>query len=432
MAAWNTLLQKIESGCATDKARAPHDTDREPALCLTDKARALHVADGFAKTYDVNQYEIVSLFDAPGRTELGGNHTDHQHGHVLCGSVSLDMLAAAAPNGLDVIRICSEGYDPFEVSLSDLSVREVENGTTAALVRGMAAGIAECGKSVGGFDAYIQSAIPAGAGLSSSAAFEILIGTIINHYDCRDELDAVTIAKIAQRAENTYFGKPCGLMDQIGCAVGGAVAVDFADPSAPVVRPVSYDFSQSGHALCIIDTASDHADLTADYAAIRQEMEQIAACFGKRVLRDVPESAFRERIAALRDSCGDRAVLRALHYYNDDRAAQEEADALAAGDFPAFLRLVNASGLSSSLLLQNTWSSSNPQTQPVSLALAIARELLDGSGAVRVHGGGFAGTIQAFVPFEKLDPFRRGMEAVFGSGSCHVLEIRANGGCLLC
>ena len=353
---------------------------------------------GFSKTFGAAP---AALFSGPGRTEIGGNHTDHQHGRVLCGSVDLDMLACAAPNGLNVVRIRSEGYPALEIDLSDLSCKPEEANTSAALVRGVAAKVKET-----------------------------LVGNIFNRFCCGDRLDPITIAKIGQHAENVYFGKPCGLMDQMGSSVGACVAIDFNDPADPVVERVDYDFTQSGHALCIVDTCSSHGDLTDDYADITREMGAVSARFGKRFLRDVPEADFRASLPALRKACGDRAVLRAMHFYADDRRAVQEAQALKAGDFGRFLALVNASGLSSSLHLQNTWSTSAPEQQAVPMCLAVASELLEGTGAVRVHGGGFAGTIQAWVPNEKLDGFKSGMEALLGRDKCHVLHIRPQGGCV--
>jgi len=373
----------------------------------------------------------AALFSGPGRTEIGGNHTDHQHGRVLCGSVDMDMLACAAPNGLRVVRIISEGYPALEISLDDLAPKEAEKNTSAALVRGVAAGIAEMGYPMSGFDACANSTVLSGSGLSSSAAYETLMGNIFDHFCCGDRLDPVTIAKVGQYAENVYFGKPCGLMDQMGSSMGGAVSIDFNDPTAPIVEKIDFDFAQCGHALCIVDTCSSHDDLTSDYAAITQEMGAVAAYFGKTVLRDVPEVDFRTALPTLRKSCGDRAVLRALHFYDDDRRAAQEAQALKDRDFARFLALVNASGLSSSLCLQNTWSITNPRQQAIPLTLALGRELLDGTGAIRVHGGGFAGTIQAFVPDEKLDRFKAGMEALLGEGKCHILHIRPQGGCVV-
>lgn len=393
------------------------------------RERATRLMELFQTYFEPQQG--AALFSGPGRTEIGGNHTDHQHGHVLCGSVDMDMLACAGPNEKDVIHVFSEGYPALLVDLGDLKPVENEKGTSAALVRGVAAKIRELGYEVKGFNAFVTSNVLSGSGLSSSAAYEALIGNIINHFFCGGKLDAVEIAKIGQYAENVYFGKPCGLMDQMGASVGGCIAIDFQDPASPVVRKVHYDFAKSGHALCIVDTASSHADLTDDYAAIPQEMGAVAAYFGKKFLRDVPEADFRAAIPAVREKCGDRAVLRALHYYDDDRRAIAEADALDDGDFTRFLSLVNASGLSSELALQNAWSPSNPAQQAIPLTLARGRELLDGSGAIRVHGGGFAGTIQAFVPLEKLDAFRTGMEALCGEGRCHVTRIRPEGGCLV-
>ncbi len=388
--------------------------------------RAAHAAEGFVSVY--GERDNAALFSGPGRTEIGGNHTDHQHGHVLCASVDMDILACAAPNGERVIRVTSEGYPALEISLDDLDPKEDEKNTSAALVRGVAARLTETGRALSGFDAYAVSAVPAGSGLSSSAAYEVLIGTILNFYCCGMTLSPVDVARVGQYAENVYFGKPSGLMDQMGSALGGAVAIDFGDPDDPRPQRVEYDFSRSGHALCIVDTGSSHGDLTDDYADITREMGAVAGCFGCQFLRDVPEADFRANLPALREQCGDRAVLRAMHYYADDRRAAEEAEALAAGAFDRFLALVNASGLSSETLLQNVWSPADPSHQAVAVALAVGRELLGGRGAIRVHGGGFAGTIQAFVPDDLLDAFKAGMEELLGIDCCHVLHIRPYGG----
>ena len=422
------LLQTLSDGQHDPVLAALYALDGTRESLDKARARAVHVVSRFIEEFSPASDAAAALFTGPGRTEIGGNHTDHQHGHVLCGSVDLDMLACAAPNGLDVIRVHSEGYPALEVALDSLSPREDEKNTSAALVRGVAAKIAELGHTLCGFDAYVTSNVLSGSGLSSSAAYEVLIGNILNHLCCGGALDPVEIAKIGQYAENVYFGKPCGLMDQMGSAVGGAVAIDFHDPASPVVRRADYDFSASGHALCIVDTASSHGDLTDDYADITLEMGAVAAYFGQKFLRDVPEADFHAALPALRASCGDRAVLRAMHYYEDDRRAVEEAEALAAGDFPRFLALVNASGLSSALHLQNTWSISDPRQQAIPVCLAVGRELLEGTGAIRVHGGGFAGTIQAFVPNDKLVSFKSGMEALLGPGKCHILHIRPQGG----
>ncbi len=395
------------------------------------RTRVAALAERCQAAFGLGKDAAVALFSAPGRTEIGGNHTDHQRGRVLCGSVDLDTLACAAPNGSRLVRIDSQGYPQVVVDLADLSPRPEEKNTSAALVRGVAARLAELGFALSGFDACVTSNVLSGSGLSSSAAYEVLVGNIFNHFSCGGALDPVAIAKAGQYAENVYFGKPCGLMDQMGSSVGGCVAIDFADPADPAVERVDYDFSQSGHALCIVDTGSCHADLTDDYAAIPAEMGTVAAYFGKTVLREVPEERLMEALPAVRAACGDRAVLRAMHFYEDDRRAAEEARALAEGDFGSFLSLVNESGLSSALHLQNTWSPAAPQDQAVTVALAVGRRLLDGTGAIRVHGGGFAGTIQAFVPLEKLERFKAGMEAVLGRDKCHVLRIRPQGGCVI-
>ena len=391
--------------------------------------RVSTVLSRFRSTFDDGR--PAALFSGPGRTEIGGNHTDHQHGHVLCGSVDMDMLACAAPNGLSLIRIQSEGYPALEVNLDDLKVKSGEIGTSAALVRGIAARLAETGCRIGGFDACVSSAVLSGSGLSSSAAYEVLIGNIFNTFFCEKMVSAVEIAKIGQYAENMYFGKPCGLMDQMGASLGGAVAIDFANPADPKVEQINYDFSQSGHCLCVVDTGSDHADLTEDYASVTREMKSVAAYLGKEYLRDVPESEFGSSIPALRQSCGDRAVLRAKHFFAEDRRAMQEAQALRDGNFSRFLALVNASGFSSSCDLQNIWSPAHPERQAVSLALSLGRDLLDGTGAIRVHGGGFAGTVQAFVPNDKIGHFKAGMDSVLGFGKCHVLHIRPVGGCVI-
>ncbi|MBQ5755486.1 MAG: galactokinase [Oscillospiraceae bacterium] len=395
------------------------------------RLRALSVAESFVRTFPSSSAQSAVLFSSPGRTELGGNHTDHQHGRVLCAAVELDILACAAPNATTTVRLLSEGYPLISVDLNDLAPRPGEAGTSEALVRGIAARMVQAGHIPSGFDACLVSAVPAGSGLSSSAAFEILIGVIFNHFFCGSAFGPIQLAQMGQYAENLYFGKPCGLMDQLACAYGGVTAIDFRDPSAPVVEAIPFDFSASSHALCIIDTGSCHADLTDDYAAIPREMGAVAAVFGKSVLRDVSEEDFLAALPSLRQTCGDRAVLRALHFYRETNRAAAESQALHRGDLPAFLSLVNESGLSSALLLQNSFSPAHPRQQAVSYALAAARELLQGEGAVRVHGGGFAGTIQAFVPRNKLSAFIAGMETFFAPGCCHCLQIRPAGGCAL-
>ncbi len=424
---YHDLLRRL-SGGGCDAALTALYT---PAGLEQARARAADLAERCRRAFGWGEETPAALFSAPGRTEIGGNHTDHQRGRVLCGSVDLDTVACAAPNGSSLVRIDSQGYPLVTVDLADLAPRPEEKNTSAALVRGVAARLTELGYALAGFDACVTSNVLSGSGLSSSAAYEVLVGNIFNRFSCGGALDAAAIAKAGQYAENVYFGKPCGLMDQMGSSVGGCVAIDFADPSDPKVERVDYDFSRSGHALCIVDTGSCHADLTDDYAAIPAEMGAVAACFGKTVLREVPEEQFLAALPAVRAACGDRAVLRAMHFYEDDRRAAAEAAALAAGDFGAFLRLVGQSGLSSALHLQNTWSPAAPREQAVTVALAVGRRLLGGAGAIRVHGGGFAGTIQAFVPQAKLTAFKAGMEALLGEGKCHVLRIRPQGGCVI-
>lgn len=369
------------------------------------------------------------LFSAPGRTEIGGNHTDHQLGRVLAGAVSLDTVAAVAENEDAIIRVLSEGYPLCEISLDDLSVHGEEAGTTAALIRGIAAGAAP-GKALRGFDAYVTSRVLPGSGLSSSAAFEVLIGTAVSHLNGLG-LDPVRIAVLGQFAENTYFGKPCGLMDQMASSVGGIVTIDFADQAQPVVEPLDFDFSACGHALCIIDSGADHADLTDEYAAIPEELAAVCAVFGKTHLRQVDEGEFYRRLPEVREAAGDRAALRAIHVFEDNRRVERQVAALKAGDFDAFLLAVTESGRSSWQYLQNVIPTGATAHQELAMALALAEKLLAGRGACRVHGGGFAGTIQAFVPQDLLEDFRSGIEAVFGEGSCHVLSIRPEGGILL-
>ncbi|WP_297210054.1 galactokinase [uncultured Flavonifractor sp.] len=395
------------------------------------RRRVSDLLDGFQHSFGAGEDTPVALCSAPGRTELCGNHTDHQHGRVLAGAVDLDFLACAAPNGTRVIRFQSQGWPMVEVMLDTLEPVEEEKESTASLVRGMAAQAAGKGYPVSGFDVFAMSEVLPGSGLSSSAACEVLLGVIENHLFCRDELDAVTIAQMGQRAENDFFGKPSGLMDQTASSVGGAVAIDFADPAAPVVRSVAVDLDSLGYALCIIDSGASHADLTDEYAAVPREMGAVAAFFGKRVLREVEESQVLQNLPRLRQAVGDRAVLRALHFYADDRRVAAEADALAAGDMAAFLALVNQSGRSSWELLQNITPAGAVAEQAMAVALTVAERALEGRGACRVHGGGFAGTIQAFVPLELLPRFRAQVEAALGAGSCHVLRVRPVGGAVL-
>ena len=367
-------------------------------------------------------------FSAPGRTEIGGNHTDHQCGRVLAAAVNLDTRAAVRVNGTDTVRILSAGYPLCQVELSDLIPRSDEVNTTMALIRGVAARFSQLGCHVRGFDAYVESTVLPGSGLSSSAAYEVLIGTIINHLFFDARVSQPEIAMIGQYAENVYFGKPCGLMDQTASAVGGLVTIDFFDKENPVIESVEFDFASCGHALCIIDSRASHADLTDEYAAITTELKLICQHFGKEVLTQIDEADFYAAIPALRAECGDRAVLRAMHFYADNARVPRQVAALRSGDFDTFLRLVKESGHSSWMYLQNVIPAGYREHQDVALSLCLCDKYLQGKGAYRVHGGGFAGTVQAFVPFELLESFRAGIDAVLGEGACHVLSIRPEGG----
>ena len=374
----------------------------------------------------------VGLFSAPGRTEVGGNHTDHQQGRVLAAGVNLDGIAVAGKNDDNVIRIQSAGFPMDTIDLSDVSVRESEKNTAASLIRGVAAKFAALGYRIGGFDAYTTSSVLKGSGLSSSAAFETIVGTMLNSLYADGAVTPLQIAQIGQYAENAYFGKPSGLMDQMGCSVGGFIAIDFQNPEKPIVEKVEFDFAHSGYKLCVVDTGGNHADLTGDYAAAPVEMRSVAEALGGKVLRDVAPETFYAALPALRGKCTDRALLRAFHFYADNDRVPRQVAALKTGDFETFKRLVIESGHSSFMYLQNVYTCKNPDEQGLSLALAMSEHLLAGRGAWRVHGGGFAGTIQAFVPEDLLDGYKAAMEAVFGANHCHVLSIRPVGGVDLC
>ena len=367
-------------------------------------------------------------FSAPGRTEIGGNHTDHQRGRVLAAAVNLDTQAAVRLNGTDCIRIQSQGYPLCEVDLNVLTPQAEEINGTASLIRGVAARFAQLGCEVKGFDAYCESTVLPGSGLSSSAAYEVLIGTILNHLFFDGRVSAPEIAMIGQYAENVFFGKPCGLMDQTASSVGGLVTIDFFEKENPNIRSVDFDFSACGHALCIIDSRASHADLTDEYAAIPGELKNICAHFGKDVLTQIDPGDFYAAIPVLREKCGDRAVMRAIHFYQENERVPQQVAALEQGDFDKFLALVKESGFSSFMYLQNVIPAGRTRNQEMAIALGLCEHYLRDRGAYRVHGGGFAGTVQAFVPFDLLDSFRAGIDAVLGQGACHVLSIRPQGG----
>ena len=367
-------------------------------------------------------------FSAPGRTEISGNHTDHQRGRVLAAAVNLHTYAAVKLNGTGTIRILSKGYPMSVVDLSNLEPVASEINSTPALIRGVAAKFVQMGCKVEGFDAYCESTVLPGSGLSSSAAYEVLIGTIVNHLFFEGKVSQPEIAMIGQYAENVFFGKPCGLMDQTASAVGNLVTIDFFELGKPVIKPVPFDFGSCGHALCIIDSGADHADLTDEYAAVPGEMKAVAAFLGKEVLTQIDEAEFYAAIPAIRKACGDRAVMRAIHFYQENARVPKQVAALENGDFDAFLALVKQSGYSSYMYLQNVIPAGYKAHQDVAVALALCEHYLNGRGAYRVHGGGFAGTVQAFVPNDMLDAFVAGIDAALGEGACHVLSIRPHGG----
>lgn len=369
----------------------------------------------------------VEIYSAPGRSEIGGNHTDHQYGRVLATSINLDAIAVVAKREGEMV-VKSEGYPMITVSLEDLSPKKEEIGTSAALLRGVAARLGEAGYQIGGFSAYVTSDVLNGAGMSSSAAFEVLIGNILSGLYNDNAISQILIAQASQYAENVFFGKPCGLMDQIASAVGGLISIDFADIENPVVRKVKVDFEDFGYSLCIVDTKGSHADLTDEYAAIPAEMKQVAAYFGKEVLSEVDKTTFYAELPKIREYAGDRAVLRAMHWYEETERVPEQVAALEDGDFEKFCCLIQASGDSSFKYLQNVYSVKNLARQEMSVGLALSAVLLEGCGVSRVHGGGFAGTMQAFVPNDRVDDYKKNIEAVFGEGACHVLKIRKYGG----
>ena len=374
--------------------------------------------------------KATHVFSAPGRTEVCGNHTDHQHGKVLAGAIDLEAVAAVRKNDSRTVHFLSEGYPMCEVDISDLTVYDEEAGTTKALLRGVAAAFANAGNKVEGFDAYVASSVLPGSGLSSSAAIEVLIGTIFNGlFDCGRTF--VEVAQFGQYAENVYFKKPCGLMDELASSSGSLVYIDFNDPAVPVIERIPLDEEKFAHAICIIDSGAGHADLTDEYAAVTRELKEVCRFFGKDFLREIDEDDFYGKLAEVRAVVGDRACLRAMHVYEENKRVDKQRENLIKGDYDAFLAVENASGKSSRDNLQNITPAGRREHQEVAFALTLAEKFLGGRGAVRVHGGGFAGTIQAFVPFDMVDDFVASMDSVLGEGACHVLHIREQGGCLV-
>lgn len=414
------LINNINSGKLDDRFRSLYGGD-----LLSQHIRYISAAERFSRLYPED--DDVQVFSASGRTEIGGNHTDHQNGCVLAAAVDLDIIAFVSRNDSGRIRFSSELCPDCCIDLSDLSLHEDEKGTTASIIRGVAAGFAGIGTEIGGLDILASSQIPSGSGLSSSAAFEVLLGTIIDTLFGNGAAGPEETAKIGQYAENVYFGKESGLMDQMISALGGTVFIDFEDQDSPQTESIDFSFGGSGYCVCITNTGSSHADMSDDYSAVAAEMKHTAKAMGYSVLREADEEEFYRLIPELRKECSDREILRAAHFYAENERAALEAQALRNGDTEEFFELVNASGSSSAELLQNLYPPSSPQEQPLSLAIMLSKRILGGSGAVRIHGGGFAGTIQAFVPIYTIKEYISGMERVFGEGCCHVINIRQEG-----
>ena len=385
--------------------------------------------DAVNEFYDIYGEREVSIFSVPGRSELSGNHTDHNHGKVMAGSIDLDIIAVATKTDDSVIRIKSQGFPEDVVDIKTYKTpNELDFFKSNALIAGMSRAFENAGAKTGGYAAYTTSNVFKGSGLSSSAAFEVMVGNIINHFYNDGKVDNVEIAKMAQYSENVFFGKPCGLMDQMACAVGGFVYIDFEDTKNPVIEKIPFDLSGAGYALCIVNTGGNHADLNDDYASVPFEMKSVAKYFGKEYLRQLDKKTVLDNTEALRQACGDRAILRAIHFFNENERVTTQAEALRAGDVEKFLEYVIKSGNSSFMYLQNVFTTKNVSEQGLSLALAITDSVLAGKGcAFRVHGGGFAGTIQAFVKTELVEEYRSAIDSAFGKGACHVLRIRPDG-----
>ena len=419
------LLAEIESGRANDKFALLYGNRKD--VIEKQKSRYVDAIKSFEDLYP--GHNEISIFSAPGRTEICGNHTDHQHGCVLAAAVNLDAIAVVAFHDENVIRLQSVGYEQVLIELDNLDIHSQEEGTTKSLIRGMVAQFHDMGVKVGGFNAFVSSDVLSGSGLSSSAAFEVLIGNIIDRHYNGGQAGAVEIAKMGQFAENKYFGKESGLMDQMVSSVGGFVFIDFKDTMNPIIEKHECDFEEGELRLIITDTKGSHADLTDDYVSVPSEMKSVAAQFGKKVLREVDEEKFYESLGKLRSTCTDRAILRAAHYYGDNKRVGKEVEALDSKDFTGFLQLVRDSGKSSAQLLQNLYSTKNTDEQGIPLALMVGERILGKKGACRVHGGGFACTMQAFVPNDLVESYQKAMVSLFGEGCCYVLNIRSTGGC---
>ncbi len=417
------LIATIQSGGADIALKKVYVTDSAVEM---QKPRYIKTIKKFIELFGDDR--DVMVLSAPGRTEICGNHTDHNNGKVLAASINLDAIAVAAKNDDNVINEKSEGHSLNTVDISDLTPSESMYGKSASMIKGVAAGLKNNGYEIGGFDACTTSDVMGGSGLSSSAAFEVLLGTVLSHLYNDGNIDAVTIAKAAQYSENVFFGKPSGLLDQMASSVGTFVTIDFESTENPIIKKVDFDFAQSGYSLCIVDTHGNHSDLTDDYAAVRGEMESVAKALGKKVLREISSDAFFSAVPELTGKVNDRAILRAVHFYNENTRVEKAVSALENNDFDAFKQVITESGFSSFLYNQNVFTPNNPTEQKLSLALCLSQQLLEGKGAWRVHGGGFAGTIQAFVPNDCLEEYKKTMDDVFGEGSCHILIIRPVGG----
>ncbi len=420
-------LQKIKemlsSGAFDEKIKNIYIDEKRVKY---NRDRYVRAIDRFSELFP--EHKSGEIYSAPGRSEVCGNHTDHQNGVVLATSINLDAIAIVSPTDNGIIRLVSDDMPLETVDVTELSCIEGEKGTTTALIRGVMAGLADKGFKLGGFDAFITSDVLMGAGMSSSAAFESLVGTIISGLYNDMSVSSVDIAKIGQYAENVYFGKPCGLMDQMACSVGGMIFIDFADKENVIVEKIDSDFDGAGLSLCIVDTKGSHADLTPDYAAVPEEMNSVARALGKEYLREVDEKEFYRNIPMLREKVGGRAVIRAIHFFEEEKRVKVAVAALKSSNYNGFMQVIKASGNSSSKYLQNIYSPKDIYSQNVTLALAVTESQIGDVGVCRVHGGGFAGTIQVFIQDEAVAAYKKCIESIFGEDSCHVLKVRNDGG----
>lgn len=422
MESTKSIISKIQSGDFDDRLL---DIYVDENVLDYQKERYVKAIKSYEELYGEDEVEIYS---APGRSEVGGNHTDHQRGQVLACGLNLDVIAIVSKSDDGIIKIVSDDYNIKDIDINDLEKKDSEENTSESLIRGVAKRLKDEGYAIGGFKTFMTSDVLRGSGMSSSAAFEVAIGTILSGLYNNMEISPVFIAQASQYAENVYFGKPSGLMDQMASSVGSLVNIDFKDTKNPVIKKVDVDFSKFSHSLCIVDTKGSHADLTPEYAAVPVDMKKVAAYFGKEVLREVDEEEFYANIRDIREKVGDRAVVRAMHFFFDHNTVTKEVNALEAGDFEEFKKNITASGNSSFKYLQNVYPASDVENQGLSVGLGVSERVLARKGAVRVHGGGFAGTIQAFVPNDMVDEYREEMDRLFGEGSCHVLKVRKYGG----